>query len=686
MSSRTVWRRTATAAALSGACFLALPVAAALPPSAVDSGSRVVDQANVLGDTSGLTRSIDELGQKHHVTLTVVFVDRFTEPTDPGKWTQQYARANGLGTNDALLTVATDSGKARFVASSKGPLSAAEQQRIYDDHIDSPLRSHDWNGVVQGAVDGIDHELGGPLSGSGGAVTGLVVAGGAAAIAVGAVSVARKRRRRGQAPQDRGGYGPQGGGEPHGERAPQQPPVPLPELHGQAGSALVEADNAIQHSEQELAFAQLQYGSEQTRPFEEALARAKEHMRASFELQQKLEDDIPDTEAEQRAWLGEIIERTRQARAPLAEQEQNFSQLRQLETSAPEALEAVRSSVADTRPRLQEAESLLVSLHGRYDDAALAPVRDNGEQARERLEFADGAATRAQQDLAAGRTSEAVLGIRAAEEAQGQAQGLIASVENARRELARAEESLKDAVSIAQRDVAEAEGLVRQGSRPELAGAAAGVRSVLQTVTQQMSSGHYDPVGASRRLAQAKAELDKGLQGVRDANDRARSARETLSHALVSAQASLTTASDYVWARRGGVGAQARTELAEAERHLEIAQQLQNSDPERALNEANQSIRLADSAQRSAQLDVDRFYDSPGYGGYGGSRSNGLGGAMLGGILLGGILNGGGGFGGGHYDGGDYGGGDFGGGFGGGGFGGGDFGGGDFGGGVGGDF
>ena len=32
-------------------------------------------------------------------------------------------------------------------------------------------------------------------------------------------------------------------------------------------------------------------------------------MRASFELQQKLEDHIPDTEADQRAWLGEIIDR-----------------------------------------------------------------------------------------------------------------------------------------------------------------------------------------------------------------------------------------------------------------------------------------------------------------------------------------------------------------------------------------
>lgn len=267
----------------------------------------------------------------------------------------------------------------------------------------------------------------------------------------------------------------------------------------------MEADNAIQHSEQELAFAQLQYGSEQTRPFEEALARAKEHMRASFELQQKLEDHIPDSEADQRAWLGEIIERTRQARAPLAEQEQNFAGLRQLETRAPEALERVRSAVAATAPRLRDVEAQLVSLHGEYDDAALASVRDNGEQARERLEFAEASTTRAQQHLDAGQISEAVLDIRAAEEAQGQAARLVDSVDNARRELARAEESLKDAVSIAQRDVAEAEGLVRQGSRPELAGAA--MRRALRAGDGHTADGH-GPLRPDRLhpwLAQAKA-------------------------------------------------------------------------------------------------------------------------------------------------------------------------------------
>lgn len=664
MSRPSSLRRTLATA---GAC-IALAVSAqpafAEPPARVDPGTRIVDSSNVLNNESQLQAGINEVANEHNITLYVVMVDNFTDPSDPSGWARQFAQENGFGSNDAVLAVATESRQARLFSEDSGALSQAQAQEVYNDNVLPALRNSDWEGAAMGAVDGINSTLGGvSIDGAGGVIGGVVVLGGIAAAGVG-VAALMGRRRRGRNQPDQGNV-------PAGRRnaPPQQPLIPLPELRKRAGAGLVEADNAIQHSEQELQFAQLQYGNEQTKPFEAALAQAKEHMRASFELQQKLEDHIPDTEADQRAWLGEIIDRTQKARAPLVEQERNFADLRQLETRAPEALQAVEAELSKTRPRLSEAEKLLVTLAGHYDDAALAPVRDNGEQARDRLEFAETAIQEAHTAQNANNLSEAVLDIRAAEEAVGQAQGLVTSVERAQQDLNRAEETLKDAVSIAQRDVAEAEGLVEQGSRPELAGAAAGVRSVLRTITQNMASGRYDPLGSTRRLAEAKDELDKGLAAVRTENDRARSARETLAHTLVSAQASLSTAGEYIWARRGGVGSQARTQLSEAERHLELAQQMQNSDPVRALSEANQAIRLADSAQRAAQGDVDQFSYPSGYGGMG-RRSNGMSGAMLGGILLGGML-GGGGFGGGGSGG--FGGGSFGGGFGGGGGGGGGF-------------
>ncbi|MBD4381166.1 TPM domain-containing protein, partial [Xanthomonas citri pv. citri] len=73
------------------------------------------------------------------------------------------------------------------------------QQKIYDEHIAPALRTGDWDGAAQGAVDGIDRELGG--AGAGGAVTGLLLAGGVAAAGVGAATVMRSRRRRAQGGQ-----------------------------------------------------------------------------------------------------------------------------------------------------------------------------------------------------------------------------------------------------------------------------------------------------------------------------------------------------------------------------------------------------------------------------------------------------------------------------------------------------
>ena len=150
----------------------------------------------------------------------------------------------------------------------------------------------------------------------------------------------------------------------------------------------------------------------------------------------------------------------------------------------------------------------------------------------------------------------------------------------------------------------------------------------------------------------------------------------------MSAQAQISATSDYITARRGGVGTEARTRLAEAQRNLDYALSISRTDPVTALQYAQQAHSLAAQAAQLAQSDVDHFggFANQGYGRGGmfggGGGGGGLGGAILGGILINSILNGGGGGGwGGGGDGGGGGGGGDGGGWGGGG--GGDFGGGD---------
>lgn len=657
-------------------------------PMTIQTGQRVVDHAGVLDNASSLESSINGLADDQRITLYVVTIDAFSDPTSSDEWVSDFASRNNLGSTDAVLVIATQARQAKFQVSSKGSISQERQQKIYEDRIYPALRKSDWSGAAEGAVQGLregdSSSSGSSASGSGSGwsvggalvgVGGLVAVGGGAAVLMG-------RRRRSAASRGGAGVPAPGGGAPSGQ--PGQPPAQaqdplasatLPQLRERAGSVLVMADDAVAHAEQELEFARAQYGDEQVRPFESALAEAKGTMQRSFQLQKQLEDDIPDTEQDQRSWLTEIIRGSEEVQRLLGEREEDFTRLRQLESNAPQAVAALAPRIQQEAAALEQTRPALQALEHEYAPSAVAPVRDNLDQAAQRLDFARQAAQEGQALLDQGSTSQAVLRVRAAEEATVQVHRLLEAVGTQRTELDAARASLQEALAEAEADVAEADALAQRGTFSDLAGSAGRVRSVVQRLREAQSAGPMDPLVAARELSDARGDLTRGLDSVRGQNDRDRSARETLAHTLVSAQARVSAAKDYLWARRGGVAHEARTRLSEAERHLAQAQELRTSDPSTALDHANQALSLAEDAQRMAQDDVGRFDAGYGAGGQGGF---GLNSATLGGILLGTLLSGGGHHGGGWNDG------DSGGGFGGGGFGGGGFGGGGFGGGGGG--
>ena len=140
-----------------------------------------------------------------------------------------------------------------------------------------------------------------------------------------------------------------------------------------------------------------------------------------------------------------------------------------------------------------------------------------------------------------------------------------------------------------------------------------------------------------------------------------RRASQMLEQALVTARSTIAAAGDFIATRRGAIGPEARTRLAEAERHLQVAVDQSRDDPVTALREAQQATSMGQSALDLAQSDVSRWssgyeggggyggggygggagYGSPGFGGgYGSGRRSGM---DLGSLVLGGILFGGGG-------------------------------------------
>ena len=676
---RSNFKRLLAVIGLAG--LLAVPATSAWAdaPVTIPSGTNIVDNANVLGGRKAEVQdAIQKLLKDHKYNLYVVTVDSFTTPADPAAWAQEVATKKSMGRADAILAIAEE-GKFSFILNSASPIKS-KQSNISQNAVTANLAGGKKD-YAQAAIDtaaAIGDAAGGGSGtvssgdGAGAAVlvgTGVVVAGGA-----GAYLYFRNRRKK-AALASSASYGPQGA-----ELDPLAS-LSVDELRKKSGSLLIEADNAINSSEQELGFAQAQYGDAAVGNFTKALQEAKGHMSESFKLQQQLDDHIPDTEEQQRSWLGEIIRRSEAALASLQEQKADFDSLRELEKNAPQALAAVNAGAQEADARIATAEQTLTTLRAKYADSALVQVSDNIGQAKERLAFVQNATSTAQDKLAAEESSLAAVAVRAAEESLHQTKVLIDAITKVSGSLDEARNSLEAAVVDTSQDLAQAKAMIQSGAHPELAGPVAGVEAALAQVKAEIQGGKIDPIATLERVETAHQSLDQSLTGIRDQQEQARRAQASLQQTIMSAQAQISATSDYITARRGGVGTEARTRLAEAQRNLDYALSISRNDPVTALTYAQQAHALAAQAAQLAQGDVDSFgYANQGYGRggmFGGGGGGGLGGAILGGILINSILNGGsgGGWGGGHSDGGGWGGGDFGGG--GGDFGGGDFGGGD---------
>jgi len=682
---RSKFKRILAVIGLTGLLAAPAGIAWAESPVTIPAGTNIVDNANVLGGRKAeVQEAISKLLKDHKYNLYVVTVNSFENPAKPEDWGKAVATNKSMGKADILLAIST-AGQFYFATDASSAIRS-KQSNISQNAVTANLAGGKKD-YAQAAIDtaaAVGDAAGGGSgnvpsdSGAGTALlvgTGVVAAGGAGAY----LYFRNRRKKAGQASS--ASYGPQGA-----ELDPLAS-LTVEELRRKSGSLLIEADDAIKSSEQELMFAQAQYGDSAVGNFTKALAEAKAHMSESFKLQQQLDDHIPDTEEQQRSWLGEIIRRSEAALASLQEQKADFDSLRELEKNAPQALATVQAGAHEADAKIAKAEQSLTALRSKYADSALVQVADNITQAKERLAFVQNATATAEQKLAEGEASLAAVAVRASEESLHQTNVLLDAISKVSTSLDEARHGLEAAVVDTSQDLAQARALIQSGAHPELAGPVAGVESALGQVKAEMQGGKIDPIATLQRVETAHQALDQALTGIRDQQEQARRAQASLQQTIMSAQAQISATSDYITARRGGVGTEARTRLAESQRNLDYALSISRNDPVTALTYAQQAHALAAQAAQLAQADVDNFggYANQGYGGggmFGGGGGGGRGGAILGGILINSIRTGGsgGGWGGGHSDGGGWGGGDS------GGFGGGDFGGGDFGGGDSGSF
>ena len=408
-------------------------------------------------------------------------------------------------------------------------------------------------------------------------------------------------------------------------------------------------DDAVKTSDQEVAFARAQFGDDAAAPFAAAVESSKVDLAKAFQLRRTLDDSTKEDDAQRRTMLTEIITLTQAASDRLDAEAERFDELREMERNAPDLLAGLSTRLGGLETRVPGVEATLAGLTATYARSAVASVADNVQQAGERITFAKAEVAEGNQEVAAGNRGKAAVAIRGAEEAVGQADQLLDAIERLETDLADADDKIRAAIPDVEEDINAARALA--GESPALVEHVARAEQALAAAELAASTTDgQDPLGALHRLEEAGKALDTALADAREDQEQARRARAALEQTLSGARAKIDAADDFITTRRGAVGAEARTRLAEAKRHLEQSLAVAGEDAAgraRACAYGRRTRRAGASARSAGCLGL-RERNRNGHPSGGGGM---LGNVIMGGILID-LLRGGGGGGGGGWSGG----------------------------------
>ena len=403
---------------------------------------------------------------------------------------------------------------------------------------------------------------------------------------------------------------------------------------------VVDVDNAVRTSDNELALAVEEFGDKDTTPFSQAVTKAKTTLAQAFNVRQILDDAVPETLQQRRDLLTRVIVAAAKADRELDAQREAFEQLRDLLINAPTRLDAMTQQMVDLTARLEPSAQALAALHKQFADTALASVAGNVETAKQRLTFADQNITNGRNLVSrpVGRQTGLVDAVRAAESALGQARTLLDAVDSAATDINRAVATLPSAITDIQNGIKAAGDQLTQGDTTHGDELSSARDAAVKAVADAQGTGTVDPLGAFTKLTQADADLDRLLASVAEEREAAERLSRAFDQALFAAQSRVRAVSDYIDVRRGSIGPEARTRLAEAVRQLSAAQDKRETNLNEAIAHANGAAMLASQAQSMAAADLQAAQRA--YAGRYGSTSSSNMGAVLGGIILGNILSG----------------------------------------------
>ena len=413
------------------------------------------------------------------------------------------------------------------------------------------------------------------------------------------------------------------------------------ELARRAGRALVEADERIRVTADELDFANAELGEGATKDLREALDAVRHHLAEAFHLNQLNHDEIPDTPQELRERNARIAQLCEWAENLLDEKTQTLAEQIAKVRRAPEILAQVRSDAVRLRERLTQARTTVARLADRYAPSALQQIDRAPDEAEQLLSFALHSADISERRREASRREEAMLALETATEAVRRAGTLLDGIDDFEIEALRAESTLADVIADSRGDVIAARDAP---ATPQVTAALSALQSALSALPPGNTKA--DPFAQLSQLREANTALDVAVDKARERAAKPLPTPAQVRHATDDADRQIAVARNVIAGHRGWIGADARTRLAEAERTRADMAGLPGDEDSRedAFQLARRSAQLASEALQLAQRDIDssRPPQDDGWGGggrRGGQGGDGMGG-MLGGLVIGSLLGG----------------------------------------------
>ena len=627
----------------------------ALPAASTTLTEHVTDELGIL-DASKTQQAVDTMSSKYGVGLWVLTVSDSSQKASA--IAAQAFKDTKLGRDDMLLVInipsdgsASKSYKLQAHDNSS-KFSESDYKRI-DSAIKKQLSAGNYDDAVAAIPDNMSGSSGSGSSGDSGSSALPLLLGGGAVAAGGAAAWTVYKRRKNKENDDMlfGKRRKQAaaGGAP-GNAAAGPAAMTVEQLRTQAGSALVQADDTVRAAAEELSYAQAQFGLSATDAFTAALDSARKHLSRCFELRKILDDDIPETEPQQRQMYTEILQHCSEAVGEIRAQEEAFNKRRGIEANLPTSIAETAQRADETEQAIVMAETILVTLSAAYPASSLTSVAQAPEQARRLLAAGRTALDQARASVEASQEATAVEQVRIAQGSIAQAGQLAAQVTGARERLQSAAKDLEAAIASISSDLVDAKRL--EGSVPAATLAplvADAEAAVAQGRQASGSSPSGDPLAALDHLARAEAAIDAALAPAREREENDSRARASLGSRLARLNSQVESVTSYITTYRGAVGPSARTALSEAARHATAATTVQTTDPVAALAEVAAAEPLVAQAQALAEADVrgsssswspnsgERYSYSRDYGRSGGGLD--LGSLLLGGLLLGGGHN-----------------------------------------------